>query len=258
MSKLAVLVLFLVTYGTALATQSLADQGMHHAGSVRIVGGKVVPAKKYPFMAFLRSDRKFLCGGTILNNLWILTAAQCTFRKPYYKIEVVVGTTNMRSGGIINRVAGVYKHPKFNNTGYLVNDVAMLLLETPLKFSATVAPVILNAAVLYVVDVTVLGWGYTTDEGPTSNELRELSTKTISHMDCRQYRGYEEKLNEDQICTKLQRGKRIGKADFGGPLIETKSKMQVGIASLSTYFSPDTFVRISSYIDWIKKTGELP
>ncbi|GJQ80467.1 hypothetical protein Trydic_g12365 [Trypoxylus dichotomus] len=259
MSKLAVLVPFLAAYAIAFTTQSLADQRNHHPGTFRILGGKVAPTGAYPFMVSLRSyPNEHFCGGTIVNNLWVLTAAHCMAGKSMESIFAVVGTNTLNFGGLAVEVHKIVIHPDYNNTGYESNDIAMIQLDSALSYSATIAPVTLDTAVSQsTIHVTVVGWGETRNKGPPSNNLRELSTQTLSQAACSLY--WSDQFNADQICTKFQSEKGFCHGDSGGPLIYTNSKTQVGIASFSFRggcgkMFPDVFGRVSSYVSWIQST----
>ncbi|GJQ80509.1 hypothetical protein Trydic_g12400 [Trypoxylus dichotomus] len=253
MSKLAVVAPFLTACAFTLATQSSVNQD--HDASFRILGGKVAEAGAYPFMVSLRwYPNQHFCGGTIVNNLWVLTAAHCMIRKSTEDVFAVVGTNKLNSGGFSMGVRKVIIHPYFNNTRKS-NDIAMIQLRSALKYSDTIAPVILDLALSQsVVNVTLIGWGYTTTEGPLSTYLRELSTRTQPHVACTIY--WPNVVNADQICTEFPFGKGLCKGDSGGPLIHTESKTQVGVLSFHSFLGcgeilPDVFGRVSSYVHWI-------
>ncbi|GJQ88684.1 hypothetical protein Trydic_g15230, partial [Trypoxylus dichotomus] len=242
-----------------LATQPGVDQAIHHAGSFRILGGKVAATVAYPFMVSLRTYRQgHACGGTIVNNLWILTSAHCMYGESIASIFAVVGTNTLNSGGIEVEIRKIVMHPNYNDTGYESNDIALIKLDSALNYSATVAPVTLDTDVSQsIIHVTLIGWGETRNKGPPSNKLRELSTKTISQAACSQY--WSDLVSPNQICTKFQSGKGFCGSDSGGPLIRTNSKTQVGIASFNFEGGcgrvlPDVFTRVSKFLPWIQST----
>ncbi|GJQ80485.1 hypothetical protein Trydic_g12380 [Trypoxylus dichotomus] len=241
MSKLLILVLFLTAYTT----------GTPHAGSFRIFGGKVARVGAYPFMVSLRwyPDEHF-CGGTIVSNLWVLTAAHCVDGESIATVFAVVGTNSLNFGGVAVKIRKIVMHPNFKDTEHRSNDIAMIQLHSALSFSANIAPVILDTVVFQsTIDVTLIGWGETRNKGPSSNYLREVSTQTLSQAACSLY--WPEAVNANHICTKFQNETGFFSTDSGGPLIRTNTKTQVGVISFHFYG------RVSSYVSWIRSTANL-
>ncbi|GJQ80501.1 hypothetical protein Trydic_g12393 [Trypoxylus dichotomus] len=257
MSKLTALVLFLVVNAITLPTQLLADQAIHHAGSFRIAGGTIAENGAYPFMVSLRKHPiGHFCGGSIVNNLWVLTAAHCLSKQNVSRLIAVVGTNMLDSGGIAVRVESVVMHPYFNETGIRPDDIALIRLASPLRYSSTVAAVTLDLKGSQSIDVTLIGWGSTKRRGPALNRLQQYSTQIIRQAVCtRQY----SHITEKQFCTKLKRGSGSCDGDSGGPLIDSDTKVQVGIATFSALhgcgIAPDVYTRVSSYIPWILATA---
>ena len=50
-------------------------------GSVelRIVGGRLATPQSWPFAVALHRDGKFICGATIIDPMWIVTAGHCLY-----------------------------------------------------------------------------------------------------------------------------------------------------------------------------------
>lgn len=43
----------------------------------RVVGGRDAPEGAHPYQVSLRRGNSHYCGGVILNNRWVITAAHC-------------------------------------------------------------------------------------------------------------------------------------------------------------------------------------
>lgn len=80
-----------------------------------MVGGVGVTLGQVPSMASLRSLANFhFCGGSIINNRYVLTSAQCTAGRIGNSINVVVGTVTLNTGGVTYRSHNVTEHPLFD------------------------------------------------------------------------------------------------------------------------------------------------
>ncbi|GJQ80452.1 hypothetical protein Trydic_g12350 [Trypoxylus dichotomus] len=257
MSKLTALVLFLVVNAITLPTQSLVDHESGRAASFRIMGGTIAENGAYPFMASLRTHpppNLHFCGGSIINILWVATAAHCMLGRNASSIKVVVGTNMLDSGGIAVRVQRIVTHPDFMDTTLKPNDIAMIKLASALRYSSTIGPVVAAVDPEFAINVTMIGWGVTTARGRVlSNRLRQYSTQPITQAECTRYWNG---VTANQICTKLKKGKGACLGDYGGPLIDSDTKMQVGIMSFSARrvcgIAPDVYTKVSEYIDWME------
>lgn len=179
----------------------------------QIVGGKNVPAGKYPFMTSLQYDRAgtaprqdHFCGATLIAPRYVLTAAHCAAiigngsasqPIPVQRVKVVVGTTRLNtSQGQARRISGatsIRVHPKYTgrNSNY---DVAVIRLDRPVS---GIKPVLLDKAGSNALEkpgrrVTVAGWGDTRAQSATGGAaprltpgLREARPPIVSDAKCR-------------------------------------------------------------------------
>lgn len=127
-----------------------------------IIGGQTAKRGQFRYVAAIRNRKSHAlhCGGCILGERWILTAAHCTqrqYRRPD-NIEVAVAAHTL-TDGIIHRVIGVFNHPRYNSQVH-DNDVSLLRTATPIKFSDIVQPARLPSSDhIDGQHVTVAGWG---------------------------------------------------------------------------------------------------
>merc|ERR1711955_49463 len=152
------------------------------SASDRIVGGKEVnPKFKLPYQVLVSpcnsNGQCMMCGGTILNKRYVVTAAHCLFDgntqltvKGGAKFRVMVGEhdhcKHNEAGGKSYVLASVvHKHPKFsmdNPSGD--NDIAILKLSKDLTFSDKIKPACLPTSATKDYSgkaASVSGWGGT-------------------------------------------------------------------------------------------------
>lgn len=112
----------------------------------RIVGGTQVRSNKYPWTAQLVKGRHYarlFCGGSLINDRYVLTAAHCVHgNKDQITIRLLQLDRSSRDPGIVRKVVHTLVHPQYNPTT-IVNDVALLRLESPVPLGANMRPVCL-------------------------------------------------------------------------------------------------------------------
>lgn len=131
-----------------------------------IIGGTGAHQGQFPFMVGLRSTlNQHFCGGAIINNRWILTAAHCTqddFSQPK-NVHAWVGAHGRRDG-IRHNINVIVNHPRYN-AQWRMNDIAVIQTTARMQYiHRRVQPVRLPTADYTNAmrgRVWVAGWGLT-------------------------------------------------------------------------------------------------
>lgn len=128
-----------------------------------IIGGRNAQPGQFPWLVSIRrANNPHFCGGFILSNRWIGTAAHCVYRNLRNPdILIVVTGAHTLNDGSRNRVTRVVVHPRFN-LRFLTFDVAVLQTAENIEFSARVRPVNFptqNPNIREGATVQFAGWG---------------------------------------------------------------------------------------------------
>ncbi|KAG5277729.1 hypothetical protein AALO_G00090750 [Alosa alosa] len=143
--------------------------------NTRIVGGQDAPAGNWPWQAslhFVLSGvlSSLLCGGSLINDQWVLSAASCFSSVSSSDLEMYLGRQNQEGSNpneVKRTVSRIITHPSFNPVTR-DNDIALLRLSAPVTFTNFISPVCLAASgsvFLNGVDSWVTGWGDTAEGG---------------------------------------------------------------------------------------------
>ncbi|XP_047524458.1 chymotrypsin-2-like [Pieris napi] len=238
------------------------DQG---DGAGRVVGGTDAPDGALPYQVSLQvayDDNFSTCGGAIIADRWILTAAHCVQGESAKELSVLAGTNNKKSGGTRYKIDKIIKHKKYTYSP-LVNDIALLRTTKKIKFTEKVKAIELATEDPKPGDKCKLsGWGFTTQNQDNSpDKLQWLDVKIISNEDCKTslIRRYEKSfpITENHICTYNKNGEGNCQGDSGGTLA-CKNK-SAGIVSWNypcARGQPDAYTRVTKYTTWVKDTME--
>ena len=213
----------------------------------RIVGGVVANPTLYPFYAYLEirsGTGARACGGTLVAPDIVLTAAHC-FDVTVLSVKVLINNTSLtQSTGFEYLRAGESWtiHPEYEINTF-ANDVAILLLETPVPPQVT--PISLNANSALPQDddaLQVIGLGLTTENGNFPTNLQMASLQSINVDACANSyaaapQGFIPVSEDLQLCASAS-GQDSCQGDSGGPLLlpnndndGASSFTQVGLVS---------------------------
>ncbi|XP_062861790.1 transmembrane protease serine 3 [Trichomycterus rosablanca] len=234
--------------------------------SARIVGGNLSREGQFPWQVSLHFQREHLCGGSIVEAQWILTAAHCVYGFAYPQLwSVLAGLTEQPvSSGSYLTVEKIIYHRRYRPKG-LDHDIALLKLSQRLNFNGFIEPICLPSFFEEFEDgkmCWISGWGATEDGGEASVSLHSARVPLISTKACSQPEVYQGYISPGMICAGyLDGGTDSCQGDSGGPLACEDSVWKlVGTTSwgqgCAERNKPGVYTRITQALTWIHQQME--
>ncbi|XP_055705677.1 chymotrypsin-2-like [Phlebotomus papatasi] len=219
-----------------------------------IVGGQNAAAGQFPHMASLRSTaNNHFCGGFIVNNRWVVSAAHCTINRSAGNTWIVVGALQLNSGGRNVFTNSIVNHPNYNGNNFN-NDVSVLQSRDSIGTSNTVRPMTVGSSFVGGgLQATVAGWGRTAANAPLANTLQWLNTQTLSIAECRSRIPNHIQVFDTTICGFTRSGQGTCNGDSGSAVFIGNTAIGIvswGIVPCASGW-PDNFARVSSHRNWI-------
>ncbi|XP_031623295.1 ankyrin-1-like isoform X2 [Contarinia nasturtii] len=245
----------------------------------RILGGGEADSQEFPWMAalgYLNNNYQitFDCGGTIISNYFIVTAAHCVVesRQPIFiRLGKITMTDNNNIEPVNYRIADIIRHSNYSGLTKK-NDIALIRVAKPILFTDYIMPACLELDSNDMdidIPLIVTGWGSTADGLNRSDILLKAQLKTTPLFECNQtmlkwneepnQAAFRDGISHGQYCASDPQGRNDScRGDSGGPLqyiSETFGATVVGIVSSSVgcgTILPGIYTRIAYYLDWIE------
>ena len=241
-----------------------------------IVNGAEAEPNSWPWMVSLRNraNGQHFCGGSIIDETWIITAAHCLrdgadeLRPENIKIvagDHVITTIQASEREYLPR--RFLLHKEFDNIT-LDNDIALIELTEAIVYNDAIAPVCLPNGPPPIGQIcTTTGWGWTLKTGDRTR-LNELHPSILSNEKCGSVDYWGDHVTPNMVCAGFQghgAGHGVCRGDSGGPLACNNNGNSpyslVGIVSWTANrcknpdgTKPSVFSKVYNYHDWIQNS----
>ncbi|XP_069992946.1 trypsin-1-like [Penaeus vannamei] len=237
-------------------------------GSTKIVNGAVASVGEYPYQVGVLptiAGLEYRCGGSIIKERWILTAAHCFYDNSNNKatsVDIIYGTIYINGiGGTRVTASRFIDHPGYDSSTK-ANDIALVELPQPLNYAtdAKIQPICLGLEedIPFGGKAVASGWGDLSFEGSSPDVLQEVELDIITIDECQQRDSLPPDTNS-VVCA-LTLNKDTCQGDSGGPLVAKLCDgtwAQIGIVSYGFQCAvpgkPGVYTRVSAFASWISE-----
>jgi len=234
----------------------------------RIVNGNRTTPGAYPWAVGIQFVDKLYCGGSLITNRFVITAAHCVKGISQRRIKLILGDHDRRENEPAQEtrtIEEIFIRQNFVKKTFN-NDIALLKLNREVTFSQYIRPVCLPTTDRSYngQNTTVVGWGKLGEGGQPADVLMDVIVPIIPQKKCRRETRYRaSEITENMICAGYDAGVLDAcQGDSGGPMVwkgeSDEYYTQIGIVSWGQGCArsgyPGVYTRLGRYRDWIIKT----
>ena len=243
-----------------VAAPSIAQEDVRPFGR-RIVGGEKTDIKHHPWQVAVDvkiNGKPYLCGGSIVADRWVLTAAHCfTGSTKPGEVRAKAGSTNYVTGGVWSEVERIVIHENYNSRTH-ENDLALVLLRG--QPDGQVIPLLLAERKLSPGQpLEVTGWGATSEGGQAARTLMKARVPYVENDTCNAPSAYNGAIKPGMMCAGYREGGIDScQGDSGGPLVwrTAEGPLLVGVVSwgegCARKLKYGVYTRVATQADWIQ------
>ncbi|XP_037947699.1 trypsin-like [Teleopsis dalmanni] len=226
----------------------------------RIVNGEDTTIEAHPYQVSIqKSSGGHFCGGSIINEDTVVTAAHCMTGQDASNLKIRLGSTLYNEGGEYVSVRAFEYHPGYNSKTK-ENDIAVIKLATPVRQSAKIRYIALAEKTPATGTAAVVtGWGvkcfFWCISSPTT--LQEVKVGIVDELRCAsdEYK-YGPKVMPTMVCA-FDESKDACQGDSGGPLVA--DDVLVGVVSWGNGCAksgyPGVYSDVASLRKWVVATS---
>ncbi|KAI5138892.1 coagulation factor IX [Manis pentadactyla] len=235
----------------------------------RVVGGEDAKPGQFPWQVLLSGKNGAFCGGSIINEKWVVTAAHCI--EPGVNITIVAGEHNTEETEDTEQkrnVISAIPHHSYNATiNKYSHDIALLELDKPLSLNSYVTPICIADREYTNIFLKfgfgyVSGWGKVFNRGRSASILQYLKVPLIDRATC--LRSTKFTIYNNMFCAGFHEGgKDSCQGDSGGPHVTEVegTSFLTGIISWGEECAMKgkygVYTKVSRYVNWIKEKTKL-
>ncbi|XP_031760507.1 acrosin [Xenopus tropicalis] len=245
----------------------------------RVIEGNTPEPGSWPWMASIQMLYKdgygSACGGVLLSNRWVVTAAHCLSDLKRYRhlARIVLGARDLTQLGPETQIRTIkqwIQHEDFDHKTHK-NDIALIRLNYPVKFSDYIQPACLppkSSNVYKMDDCHIAGWGLLNEKPRTvTTMLQEATVELIDRKRCNSSDWYNGGIHDYNLCAGYEQGgPDVCMGDSGGPLMCKRKKAGiyyvVGIVSWGGLcgqpHSNGVYTSVQDFEQWIFNKTSSP
>lgn len=228
----------------------------------KIVGGEEVLPNNHRWIAALtdRTLKRVFCGGTLINNRYVITAAHCfnSLRKSTTRVMLGAHDLGKLRNATVYYLEKVIVHKKYEPDSIDQKwDLALIKLDRDVVFTDMIQPICLpprNFSKTFD-NLLVTGWGALGEVRDQPAKLMEVSVAQRPMDECKRLLTTT-RITDDHICAGNSTQDSC-RGDSGGPLT-TKYKGRIFLVGVVSWgmecahkMYPGVYSRVTSYGLWI-------